>query len=374
MTVFLFIVILALLVFSHELGPFSVAKFFGIRVDEFGLGFPPRLWARKRGETEYSLNLLPIGGFVKIFGETPDDESLRGPDRARSLVAKPRLVQAAVLVAGVAANFLLAWLLLSLGYLFGLPTPVSEIGLTDRQSATKLLIVSLSPDSPAAGAGLKAGDELVALARADKPGAPQPVLTPEQVQSFVARTGERPLVVHYRRGAVFKQTDLPTQTVTLTPVAGLVADRPAIGIAMDQIAISRKNLPAAIGSGLVLAGRLSLATVRSLGQLFAELGAGKNVLNYVTGPVGLVGLVGDASSLGWIYLLSFTAFISINLMIINLIPFPALDGGRLLFLLIEKIKGSMISPKIANAVNLAGFVLLIALMLLVTYGDLTRLF
>src|SRR3990167_6045084 len=115
---------------------------------------------------------------------------------------------------------------------------------------------------------------------------------------------------------------------------------------MDQISISRKNLPAAIGSGLVLAGRLSLATVRSLGQLFAELGAGKNVLNYVTGPVGLVGLVGDASSLGWIYLLSFTAFISINLMIINLIPFPALDGGRLLFLLIEKIKGSMISAKI----------------------------
>src|SRR3989338_7470827 len=186
MTVFLFIVILALLVFSHELGHFSVAKFFDIRVDEFGLGFPPRLWARKRGETEYSLNLLPIGGFVKIFGETPDDESLRGPDRARSLVAKPRLVQAAVLVAGVAANFLLAWLLLSLGYLFGLPPPVSKLGLPDQQSPPNLLIAALPPDSPAAGAGLKAGDELVALARADKPRAPTPPLPPRQVQDFVA--------------------------------------------------------------------------------------------------------------------------------------------------------------------------------------------
>ena len=124
MSILIFIVILLILVIIHEMGHFSTAKMFGIRVDEFGFGFPPKLFGVKKGETEYTFNLLPIGGFVKIFGENPDVENTTGPDSARSFVNKPKWQQAIVLVAGVFANFVLAWVLFSFGFMSGLPTSV----------------------------------------------------------------------------------------------------------------------------------------------------------------------------------------------------------------------------------------------------------
>ncbi|MBI3020127.1 MAG: site-2 protease family protein, partial [Parcubacteria group bacterium] len=125
MGVLILVISLAVLVLVHEFGHFIVAKKTGVRVDEFGIGFPPKLFGKKFGETAYTVNLLPFGGFVKIFGENPDEESLNGPDKARSFVRKPRKIQAMIIAAGVFFNFLLAWLLISVGFMSGMPVPVS---------------------------------------------------------------------------------------------------------------------------------------------------------------------------------------------------------------------------------------------------------
>jgi regulator of sigma E protease len=375
MTVVIFLIILAILILSHEFGHFIVAKKSGIRVDEFGLGFPPKLFGWKRGETEYSLNILPLGGFVKIFGENPDEESISGPDASRSLVTKPKHIQAAVLVAGVACNLILAWLLISVGFMVGLPTPVDQIVASDKSTAAHLLITTVAPNSPALAAGLKSGDELMAIKVAAKPEVSTVANpTPELIRQFIEQNGKEKLLLEYRRGKIFKNSNVPVQTVELQPVIGLVGDKLAIGIGMDLIANVSKSFFPALWQGLLLTGRLAYLTVTSLIGLIGQAFMGESVLSNITGPVGLVGLVGDASNLGFIYLLSFTAFISINLAVVNLVPFPALDGGRLLFLLIEKIKGSAINPKVANTLNLVGFGLLLLFMAVVTYGDLIKLF
>jgi len=375
MTIVIFLLILAILILSHEFGHFIVAKKSGIRVDEFGLGFPPKLFGWRRNETEYSLNILPLGGFVKIFGENPDEESTAGPDAARSLIAKPKHIQAAVLVAGVACNLILAWLLISVGFMVGLPTPVDQIVANDKSTTAHLLITTIAPGSLASATGLKSGDELVAIKVAAKPEirtVANP--TPELIKQFIEKNGTNKLAVDYRRGKIFKDKDVPIQTIEVQPAVGLVGDKPAIGIGMDLIANVRKSFFPALWQGLLLTGRLTYLTVTSLIGIIGQAFMGESVLSNITGPVGLVGLVGDASNLGFIYLLSFTAFISINLAVVNLVPFPALDGGRLLFLLIEKIKGSAINPKVANTLNLVGFGLLLLFMAVVTYGDIVKLF
>lgn len=366
MTIILFVVILAILILSHEFGHFIVAKKAGIRVDEFGLGFPPRLFGWKKGETIYSINLIPFGGFVKIFGETPDDESLSGPDRGRSLIAKPKWVQAAVLAAGVTFNLVLAWLVISLGFMIGLPTPVDQVVASDQVSHSHLVITSVLPDSPAEKSGLKTGDELVDFA------------SPEAVQQFIAEHANEELKLNYFRGKIFEERDLTSppaiSSVAVTPVAGLVEGKAAIGISMDNIALVRKTFFPALWEGLKLTGSLTYLTAKTIIGFVVDAFRGESGLAAITGPVGLVGLVGDARVMGFVYILSFMALISINLAVINLVPFPALDGGRLLFLLIEKIKGNAIKPALANTLNLVGFGLLLLLMAVVTYSDIAKLF
>src|SRR6185312_4731937 len=153
MFIVFFILILVVLIIVHEFGHFIVAKLFRIRVDEFGIFFPPRLFAKKFGETEYSFNLLPLGGFVRIFGENYDE----GADEPRSFVRKARYKQALVLLAGIAFNLLFAWLVLSVGYMVGMPTPVDHIGF-GQVTNTEVLVSNVIPNSPAEKAGLVPGD------------------------------------------------------------------------------------------------------------------------------------------------------------------------------------------------------------------------
>ncbi len=181
MTAIIFIIVLAILVFVHELGHFLAAKASGIRVDEFGLGFPPKLIGFKRGETTYSLNAIPFGGFVKIFGEDPSAESISGPDSSRSFVNKPKWKQAIVLIAGIAFNIIFAWLILSVGFMIGTPASkdYSNNVALDNVAVTVTLV---SPDSPAHTAGLKAGDKIVRLESGPDVATE---LTTEKVQNFV---------------------------------------------------------------------------------------------------------------------------------------------------------------------------------------------
>ncbi|HCY18037.1 MAG: Membrane-associated zinc metalloprotease [Candidatus Nomurabacteria bacterium GW2011_GWF2_35_12] len=362
MNILIFIIILLVLVLVHEFGHFFAAKKFGIRVDEFGFGFPPRLFSFKKGEIEYSFNLLPIGGFVKIFGENPDEENTFGPDASRSFINKPKYKQAVVLFAGVFANFLLAWFLFSLGFMSGLPTSVGNEPRGYSMADTHLVVVSVLADSPAEKAGLKSGDKIVYIKSNNLD---TNYISPETVRSFVA-SGNK-IEIGYLRGK-----DTIYNTVEITPQN----DNGSffIGISMDQIGIVKLPVLTAFWEGLKLDWFVTKGTVVGLYTLIKEGIEGRGSLASVTGPVGMVGIVGNAYQFGFVYLLSFSALISVNLAIINLIPFPALDGGRLFFLLIEKIKGSRLNPKFANTVNMVGFAVLIILMLLVTYHDVVKLF
>ncbi|MES2023562.1 MAG: site-2 protease family protein [Patescibacteria group bacterium] len=362
MNIIIFLIILLVLVLVHEAGHFFVAKFFGIRVDEFGFGWPPKLFGFKKGETEYTINALPIGGFVKIFGEDPNDENTKGPDASRSFVNKPAYQQALVLVAGVVMNFLLAWVLFSFGFMSGLPTSSGSEPKGSILQDVHLVVVSTVLKSPAEIAGLKSGDKIISVTSgADS----LSEISPDNLKSFVLSHGEKEIDIGYIRGKTEQSI------AKVTPV--LNNGKPVIGIAMDEIGIAKLPVLTAFWEGIKLDCFMVKNTVSGLYNLIADGIKGKGSWSSVTGPVGLVGVVGDAYKFGFTYLLSFAALISVNLAIINLIPFPALDGGRLLFLLIEKIKGSRINPKVANNANMIGFGILIILMLFVTYHDVVKL-
>ncbi len=362
MNIILFLIILAVLILVHEFGHFIVAKKSGIRVDEFGLGFPPTLWSKTYGETKYSINAIPFGGFVKIFGENPDDESIDGPDRGRSFVHKSKLIQAAVLVAGITFNIIFAWLLISIGFMSGLPTPVNYGGAGVVKDA-KVMVTSVAKDSPAAQAGIKEGDTIISLTSGkDSLGE----ITPENISAFVGSHDE--VTVSYHRGQ-------SAGTVSVKPaLSPLVKDRKIIGISMDMIGILQLPIHQALWEGAKTTGDLIQVTAIGLANFIWNAVRGLGDFSQVSGPVGIIKTVGDVSKLGFIYLLSFTALISINLAVINLIPFPALDGGRLVFVAIEAIIRRPIKPQIANTVNGIGFVLLLLLMVIVTFHDVVKLF
>src|SRR3989344_3131167 len=370
MSVIIFLVILLVLVLVHEWGHFFTARKFDIRVDEFGFSFPPKAATLfKKGDTEYTLNWLPIGGFVKIFGENPDAENTTGPDANRSFVNKPRWQQAIVLFAGVFMNFVLAWVLFSVGFMSGLPMSLQNAPAGYELKDTNLLIVSVLKDSPAEIAGLESGDKVVYLANREDNFLEAPNITPEKFKEFISEnSGEDGVEVGYLRGRENK-----LNTVEIVPKTDSETGSPLIGVALDTVGTLKLPLFSSLWQGMKLNLSVTKGTAVGLYTLIADGIKGEGSFDSVTEPVGIVGIVGDAAQFGFVYLLSFAALISINLAIINLIPFPALDGGRLLFLLIEKIKGSRINPKIFNITNTIGFALLIILMLVVTYHDIVKL-
>lgn len=362
MSIIIFLVLLAVLIFVHELGHFLAAKKSGVRVDEFGLGFPPTAVSKKYGETVYSINTIPFGGFVKIFGENPDGESISGPDSGRSFVNKSKLIQIFILAAGVIFNIIFAWLLISFGYMSGLPT--SAVSGYDVRDAG-LTIVGVQKNSPAEKAGLQIGDRVVSIENHQGKKIENP--QPEAVFSFISSEKDQPLKITYERSGKFFSADA-------TPKNGVVEGKPAIGISMDMIGTLKLGPVEAFLEGAKMTTGIFVSTVASIAGFFKNIFVGKSDFSQIAGPVGIVGMVGDASSLGFAYLLSFAALISINLAVINLIPFPALDGGRILFVIIEAIRGKAIKPKVANIANAVGFFLLMALMIVVTYHDVAKLF
>lgn len=362
MTIILFLLILAALVFVHELGHFVSAKFFGIRVDEFAIGFPPKVFGWKSGETKYSLNIIPLGGYVKIFGEDPDDESLNGPDSKRSFVNAAKWKQIIILLSGIFMNIIFAWLLISASFNFGLLTSVEDQYANKVQNAS-VMILSVLKDSPAGVAGLKEGDNILEIDSGEIK-----IISPNvsDVQKIVSES-KSDIKIEYKRGNA-------TGTVSILALHGLVGSGKAIGISMTLAGIVKFGFFQSFYEGAKLTGIETWNIARGIYGFIIEAFNGKEgLLSQVAGPIGIAGMVGQASSLGVSYLLGFVAMISINLAMINLVPFPALDGGRVLFVLIEIAIRKKIKPSIANWCNLIGFGLLIALMLFITYKDILRL-
>lgn len=362
MYILLFFVILAALVLVHEFGHFYAAKKSGVRVDEFGLGFPPRVWSKKVGETLYSINAIPFGGFVKIFGESPDQESISGSDSPRSFIHKPRWIQVIILIAGIVMNIVFAWLLFSIAYMSGMTTGVSA----DNQKYVRdshVVILDTLPNSPAYKAGLKEGDEVLAYSFN---GATTTVVTTAAIQGVTKASLGKPIVFEIQRLAEKKY-------ISVVPVKTDLSANYMIGVSMDIVGKASLPFYAAFWEGAKLTGHLFVSIFVGLYTLIHDAFLGKADVSQLSGPVGIARLVGDASKLGLAYLLSFTAFISLNLAALNLIPFPALDGGRILFVAIEAVRRKMISPKVANTVNAVGFGILILFMLFVTYRDIVKL-
>jgi len=350
----------------HEFGHFIVAKKSGIRVDEFGFGFPPKLFSKKFGETEYSFNLLPIGGFVRIFGESPDADSMKGPDAKRSFINKPKYVQAMVLVAGVVMNFVLAWVLFITVFAMGAPYSVSDnIPKGGEVLNPQLTVVYVEPKSPAENAGLIPGDVITWVRSNENEVITEP--TDSEVQSFIQNHPYETITLAYKRG------DNDVNTAEVASVMSERLGRPAIGISMD--AVGRLDLPfhLAVVEGTKTTFTMTVAVASGLFDFFGGVLTGGADLDSVTGPIGIVGIIGDAAQLGIVSVFILTAVISINLGLINLLPFPALDGGRLLFLGIEKTRGKTINPQVANTVNSIGFFLLLLLMAIITYHDVVKL-
>lgn len=363
MTVVIFIIVLAVLIFAHELGHFIVAKSLGMKVDEFALGFPPKIFSFKAGETTYSLNAVPFGGYVKIPGEDYEEAAEQAEDNDRLFYNKPKWAQALVLVSGVVFNIILAWILISVGFMSGLPSSASSSASYDI-SDPRLLITAVLPGSPAEEAELKAGDEIVSL-RAGEIEVSE-VGSVEEAQAII-KGAEGELLITVIR-------DESLVTATLVPEEGVIEGQRAIGVGLDMVGIAQLPFFQALWEGGKTTVEFTGAVAVGLWNFVADAFTGEADFSQVAGPIGIAGLVGDASRLGFVYLLSFTAIISIHLAVINLVPFPALDGGRLLFVLIEKIKGSPIKPKIANTLNVVGFSLLILLMIVVTVSDVFKLF
>lgn len=369
LSVLIFIILLGVLVFVHELGHFAVAKFFGIRVDEFGMGFPPR--AKKlfhRNGTDYTLNWIPFGGFVKIYGEDSLENGEKDPDYHRSIGAKAWWKQILVLVAGVTMNFLFAWFLFSIAFMAGAPTAVSGVDHPEQVKNPHLTVLQVMPGSPADKAMLKSGDKIITVETLDTTISGSSLTSEAFIQAIRTMPANTPVHLQVEKMNKTKADYL------IIPQKGIAGDYLAIGVSVDQVGIYREGFFKSIYSALLNTVNVVQQTTHAFGKLIGDAFQGKADTKNLTGPVGLVSVVGDAQKIGFSYLIMLAAVISVNLAVLNILPFPALDGGRVVIVLIEAVTRRKINANVVAWVNTIGFFLLIALMLFITVKDVIKLF
>ncbi len=355
-----FILVLSVLVLIHELGHYLTAKKLGVKVEEFGFGFPPRIWGKKIGETIYSINLLPIGGFVKLYGEdeagggkvgTLDEKAFKGKDKERAFFVRPIWQRFVIVFAGVFMNFLLAVVILSyLVIVQGIPTPGKDV-----------VIAGVANNSPAQKAGLKEGDVILAVDG-------QKIQNAEQVISYTKKHLGQPISLQ------LQTPNHQVQTISVTPRVHYPSNEGAMGVAIGTNVSVKKypwyqapwiGLKEAVGqTGMILQG---------LGQLVVQLAVNRQVPQGLAGPVGIAQLTGQFVQIGFNAVLGLLALLSLNLAILNVLPIPALDGGRLFFIILEGIIGKKVSPKVEGYAHAVGMAVLFALIIFITFHDITRL-
>lgn len=354
MTLALVVAVFSILVLVHELGHFLAARRNGIKVDEFGLGFPPRILGRQIGETLYTLNLLPLGGFVKLQGEDSAD-SRPGSFGVASLGAKAR-----VLLAGVAMNLALAYGILLALALTGLPPILPNqfsYGSAAYSQPPQVLAGGIQPGSPAAAAGIKPGETVVS-------GDGRGFASARDLTDFTkAKAGEKVSLV------VRGQDGNREVALTLRPPA---SKEGFLGVIPFETYKLRYGWSAPVVAAGIL-WQLVAGTLGAFGGLIAGLLKSGQVSDQVAGPVGIASLLGSVAQLGLSYLAVMVAAISVSLAVMNSLPVPALDGGRLALLLGQKLSGKSLTPRAEAAIHAAGFIALILLMVAVTYFDLQRL-
>jgi regulator of sigma E protease len=359
MSILVVIIALTLLIFVHELGHFLTAKWARLRVDEFGFGLPPRLWGKRVGETIYSINWLPFGGFVKIFGEGGE-----GKEEEKSFASQKPWKRILILAAGAVMNFLFGWLLISLIFAFGSRSAIDGENRAYARDVT-IAVGDVAPGSPAEQAGIKAED-VVRRIIAPTPESEIVVETSDEfIETIKAYRGREISIDLERNGEVVR--------VSLTPRENPPPGEGAMGVSIFESGMVKYPVPQAFYIGAKVSADISTQILREFWNILAKLVSQGEVGADIMGPVGIVGVAKGAINSGFAQLVQLVALISLNLGTLNLLPIPALDGGRILFVLVEKIKGSPVPKKAEQIAHGVGFLLLIGLLVAVTIHDIYRL-
>lgn len=350
LTIIVFILILGLLIFVHELGHFMVARWNGVKVEEFAFGFPPRIWAIKKGGTVYAINLIPLGGYVKLLGEEDDSSNPQafGNKKVRARVS--------IVVAGVLMNFILAIVLMTIGFSVGMTPLVSDPATMSGTKVSKVMVIYVAQNSPAEKVGI----------------------TPNTILNGFSSTTDLQAFTKENIGKEVELTVIQEKKVRIIKVT-LSEDKDApLGVGIVPITKVKQPVAQAFVTSITETGKAIGTLFTFLGDLFKSLfttgkvgDAGENVV----GPVGLFNFTAQAIKVGWIYVLQLVILLSINLGIINILPFPALDGGKILFLVLEgTFRRKVVRQEIENIIHLVGFILLILLLIAITFKDVKGLF
>jgi regulator of sigma E protease len=344
------IILLGVLIFVHELGHFLVAKYSGVGVLKFSLGFGPRLAGKKIGETEYLLSLIPLGGYVKLLGESDNDEIPEEEER-RSFLKQPALKKIGIVVAGPGFNFLFAIVVFSLVYMIGVPVLTSEVGGVQEGSA-------------AFEAGIQKKDVILSINDRE-------VSCWSTIADIIGKSDGEKLRITIERNNSVKDIYVSPQLVKAKNVFGEDIDIYRIGIsASSQTVIERQNPFMAIGSGVEQTWYITKLTLISIVKMIK----GELSPKALGGPIMIAQMTGTYAKEGMIPFLFFMALLSVNLGILNLLPIPVLDGGHLFFYMIELVIRREVNVKWKEMAQQAGIALLIMLMIFVFYNDIVRIF
>lgn len=361
-TIFIVAISLIGLLIIHELGHFVFAKKFGVKVEEFGIGLPPRIVGKKIGETIYSLNLLPLGAFVKIKGEEGESED------PRSFSKKPIWQRAIIILGGIFSFWVVAFVIFSVVFSTGVPTAIPDELNEDLSKkivqTPSVLLIGVNENSPADIAGLEVGDRIIYLKNNAEKIEPTKI---SEVQAFISFYQGEEIILGIQRGSQLLD-------IVLVPRISPPEGEGALGVALVRagiLAYPWYEAPLrAIETCVVTTYDIALG----LGQALLRVVQGRPVGVELVGPIGIGKMVSQHFTLGINYFLQFIAVIALYLALFNLLPIPAVDGGRFVFLIIEKIKGSPINRKIEQNINGVVFAFLIILMILVTIKDIVKLF
>jgi regulator of sigma E protease len=344
------IIVLGILVFAHELGHFLIAKRLGIGVLTFSLGFGPKLIGRKLGETQYQISAIPLGGYVKLIGENPEEE-VKEEDQPRSFSLQPIWKRALVVGAGPFFNFVLAAALFSMINLFGIPSLTSRVG-------------EVTPGLPAETTGLQKGDVILSIDGKD-------VTTWEDLSKIIRSSKGKELSMRIKRGDEVREVKITPQRSKEKNIFGEEIDIFVIGIRPAEEWIVREVNPlVAIGMGCAQTWNIIKLTIVTVVKLIQRVIPAKTI----GGPILIAQMAGEQARRGLLSLAIFMAIISVNLGVINLFPIPILDGGHFLFLGLEAILRKPLSIKKMEVAQQVGLVFIILLMLFAFYNDLIRMF
>ncbi|MCX6780606.1 MAG: RIP metalloprotease RseP [Candidatus Magasanikbacteria bacterium] len=348
-----FIGLLFVLVIAHEWGHFFMARRFGVRVFEFGFGFPPKIKGWMRRGTEYTANWIPLGGFVRLKGE--DGSDTKDADSFAHKKVWQRLV---ILLAGVAMNFIVGYIIFVGVFAYGVEMPKGDADAGAIFSNERVMVDAVLPDSPAVHAGMKAGDVITAIDG-----------------TIIAHASEVPPVIKKNAGAVVAVTfvrDGKTETIAIVP-AKIAPDVVGIGVSVFDYAHVRYPFPIVfVKAGQETLG-ISTLIFKTMGTIVGTLFHTGKLQEGVSGPVGIAVVTGQVAREGWIPFLQLMAMLSINLGVLNILPIPALDGGRALFVIIESVSRRKVRAELEGIIHTVGFVLLMLLVIAVTYRDIVGL-